>query len=81
MSNFIFLLLVQAPTVQHASQTKHLLDIWSQNLCRQYRNHESLLAFGLVRLRTLLSGGLRRNFVLSSHVADVLSMNMDREDL
>lgn len=81
MSNFIFLLLVQAPTEQHAARTKHLLDIWSRNLGRQYRSHECLVALGLVRLRTLLTGdeggGLERNFRVPTHVANVLNMDVD----
>ncbi|RAO65189.1 uncharacterized protein BHQ10_001201 [Talaromyces amestolkiae] len=73
VSNFILLLLIQAPTLQHASRTKHLLDIWLQNLSRQYKNHENLMSLGLVRLRTLMADGLARNFIVSPHLAEVLN--------
>ncbi|KUL83677.1 hypothetical protein ZTR_07504 [Talaromyces verruculosus] len=73
VSNFILLLLIQAPTSQHASLTKHLLDIWLQNLSRQYKNHENLMSLGLVRLRTLMADGLVRNFIVSPHLAEVLN--------
>jgi hypothetical protein len=73
VSNFILLLLIQAPTSQHASRTKHLLDIWLQNLSRQYKNHENLMSLGLVRLRTLMADGLARNFIVSPHLAEVLN--------
>jgi hypothetical protein len=78
MTNFICLLLVQAPTEQHASRTKHLLEIWSQNLGRQYRNHENLMALGLVRLRSLVIGGLSHNFIVPPQVANVLNADVDR---
>ncbi|EED19110.1 conserved hypothetical protein [Talaromyces stipitatus ATCC 10500] len=75
VSNFILLLLIQAPTAQHASRTKHLLDIWLQNLSCQYKNHENLMSLGLVRLSTLMADGLERNFNISSHVAEILTMD------
>lgn len=77
VSNFILLLLIQAPTSQHASLTKHLLDIWLQNLSRQYKNHENLMSLGLVRLRTLMSDGLARNFIVSPHLAEVLNGGLE----
>ncbi|OKL61816.1 hypothetical protein UA08_03028 [Talaromyces atroroseus] len=80
MTNFICLLLVQALTEQHASRTKHLLEIWTQNLSRQYRNHENLMALGLVRLHSLVTGGLGSNFIVPPQVAKVLDADIDCED-
>ncbi|GAM40017.1 hypothetical protein TCE0_034f12035 [Talaromyces pinophilus] len=80
VSNFILLLLIQAPTSQHGSLTKHLLDIWLQNLSRQYKNHENLMSLGLVRLRTLMADGLARNFIVSPHLAEVLNGSTENSE-
>ncbi|KAH8701582.1 fungal-specific transcription factor domain-containing protein [Talaromyces proteolyticus] len=75
VSNYITLLLIQAPTGHHASRAKYLLDSWSLNLGRQYNHNQPLLSLGLVRLRTFLNEGLGRTFIMPPHVTSVLNTN------
>ncbi|KAJ5578634.1 transcriptional regulator family: Fungal Specific TF [Penicillium hispanicum] len=72
VSNFVTLLLVQAPTKQHAFQSKNLLHLWSNTLRCQHRSHEGLMNLGLIRLDTLQINGLESNFILPKHVAELL---------
>ncbi|KAL2706116.1 hypothetical protein AAEP93_001366 [Penicillium crustosum] len=72
VSNFITLLLVQAPTRQHALRSKDLLDLWSHTLRYQHRSHESLMKLGLVRLNQMQIEGLENIFNLPAHVSDIL---------
>lgn len=72
VSNFVTLLLIQAPTGPHAWRSKHLLDMWSHTLRSQHRSHEGLMNLGLVRVRMLQMGGLEKTFILPPHVTEIV---------
>ncbi|PGH10712.1 hypothetical protein AJ79_05303 [Helicocarpus griseus UAMH5409] len=71
ISNFMMLLLVQAPTKDHAVRAKRLVYLWRQTLRTQSQGCE-LMNLALVRLDGLLSTGLGRNFHLPKHVKEAL---------
>ncbi|KGO48660.1 Transcription factor, fungi [Penicillium expansum] len=72
VSNFVTLLLVQAPTRQHALRSRDLLDLWSHTLRCQHRSHEGLMQLGLVRLNQMQIEGLDNIFNLPAHVSEIL---------
>lgn len=69
MSNFVTLLLVQAPNASRAARARYLWMLWLASLQRQYKNNESLLTLGLVRMSTWDLQNLGDNFKLPVHVA------------
>jgi hypothetical protein len=71
-SNFIVLLVVQAPNVQHAAKAKQLLDMWSQTLKERYHACP-MVRLGVLRLNSFNLAGLSETFYLPSHVADQTS--------
>lgn len=72
VTNFIVLLLVQAPTEWHATRSKELLDRWSSRLQCQHKSHRSLMGLGLVRLHSLRMEELDQVFMLSPSAMEVL---------
>ncbi|KAL2812761.1 hypothetical protein BJX63DRAFT_443365 [Aspergillus granulosus] len=78
VSNFIILLLVQAPTKEHAVRAKKLMYMWQQALQSQ-SNGWDMMDLGLVRLNGPLSMGLANAFYLPSHVTPSgLKINQSR---
>ncbi|KAF2142315.1 uncharacterized protein K452DRAFT_317987 [Aplosporella prunicola CBS 121167] len=69
-SNFVLLLLVQAPSAQHVAKTKQLLDLWERSLCSHGRLWP-LVRLGLARLHAFTSRGLARSFFLVAHGGEV----------
>ena len=67
VSNFLMLLLVQAPTISHATRGKYLVESWLQVLRCQSQSF-SLVKLGLARLDALHWAGLEDTFVLPPHV-------------
>ncbi|CDM31751.1 Zn(2)-C6 fungal-type DNA-binding domain [Penicillium roqueforti FM164] len=72
VSNFVTLLLVQAPTRQHALRSRDLLELWSHTLRCQHWSHEGLMKLGLVRLNQMQIEGLENIFNLPAHVSEIL---------
>ena len=71
ISNFLMLLLVQAPNVAHAIRGKHLVDSWLQVLRCQSQSFP-LVKLGLARLDALHWAGLGNTFVLPLHVQQAI---------
>jgi hypothetical protein len=71
MSNFAMLLLVQAPTAQHAQDSKAILDTWRRTLRIQSKSFEQM-NLGLLRLDAVHWSGAEQLFVVDRHVLDVL---------
>lgn len=71
-SNFVVLLVVQAPNVQHAVKAKQLLDMWSQTLKERYHVCP-MVRLGVLRLNSFNLAGLSETFYLPSHVEQVLA--------
>ncbi|PYI35442.1 fungal-specific transcription factor domain protein [Aspergillus indologenus CBS 114.80] len=71
VSNFLILLLVQAPTQDHALRAKRLVDLWRDAL-RNQKQSSSMVCLGLVRLEATLWAGLSRNYYLPRHVKEIL---------
>ncbi|GAB1737061.1 hypothetical protein NU219Hw_g421t1 [Hortaea werneckii] len=67
VSNFIVLLIVQAPSAHSAQDAKHSLDIWTQTLRAQCRTC-SVARLGMLRLNTFDLAGLAQTFYLAPHV-------------
>ncbi|KAJ5574416.1 hypothetical protein VI817_005035 [Penicillium citrinum] len=67
VSNFLMLLLVQAPNISHATRGKYLVESWLQVLRCQSQSF-SLVKLGLARLDALHWAGLEDTFVLPPHV-------------
>jgi hypothetical protein len=65
------LLLVQAPTKEHAIRAKKLVYMWQQALQSQ-SNGWDMMDLGLVRLNGPLSMGLSNAFYLPQHVREVV---------
>jgi hypothetical protein len=72
VTNFIVLLLVQAPTPRHASRSKELLDRWAFYMQCQHKCHESLMRVGLTRLHCWQAEELDQVFMLLPSAVDVL---------
>ncbi|KAF9887206.1 hypothetical protein FE257_010460 [Aspergillus nanangensis] len=73
VSNFILLLLVQAPTRDHALRAKHLLDMWRQCLRTKAQGCE-FLRLALIRVDGPHWTGLARNYYLPKHVKEALGL-------
>lgn len=73
-SNFIVLLLVQAPNAQYAAKAKQFLDVWS-NMLKDQSRMCPMLRLGMVRLNALQSAGLSQTFDLPPHVEQVLAQS------
>ncbi|RDW58574.1 fungal specific transcription factor domain-containing protein [Aspergillus mulundensis] len=71
VSNFMLLLLVQAPSAEHAIRAKRLVYGWQQAL-RSRSQGWNMVDLGLVRLNGPLGMGVGNVFYLPSHVQDVL---------
>ncbi|RJE25737.1 hypothetical protein PHISCL_01925 [Aspergillus sclerotialis] len=71
VSNYIMLLLVQAPTKDHAVRANRLLCLWRQAL-RSQSGGCALMLPALTRLDELYSTGLSRNYYLPKHVKELL---------
>ncbi|KAJ5086198.1 hypothetical protein N7532_010969 [Penicillium argentinense] len=68
-SNFLMLLLVQAPNSAHATRGKYLVESWLQVLRCQSQSFP-LVKLGLARLDALHWAGLEDTFVLPLHVRE-----------
>lgn len=71
VSNFLLLLLVQAPNTDHAIQGKQLVNSWLRVLRCQSQSFP-LVKLGLARLDALHWAGLSDSFVLPPHVHEVV---------
>lgn len=72
ISNYLMLLLVQAPNLAHAIRGKHLVDSWLHVLRCQSQSFP-LVKLGLARLDALHWTGLGNTFVLPLHVQEALA--------
>ncbi|KAJ6119160.1 hypothetical protein N7523_003440 [Penicillium sp. IBT 18751x] len=80
VSNFLMLLLVQAPNIAHAIRGKQLVESWLQVLRCQSQSFP-LVKLGLARLDALHWAGLAETFVLPSHVQQVTANADDRRSM
>lgn len=71
ISNYLMLLLVQAPNISHAIRGRHLVDSWLQVLRCQSQSFP-LVKLGLARLDALHWAGLGNTFVLPLHVQEAI---------
>ncbi|KAJ5989743.1 hypothetical protein N7522_009950 [Penicillium canescens] len=71
ISNYLMLLLVQAPNGAHATRAKHLVDSWLHVLRCQSQSFP-LIKLGLARLDALHWAGLSNTFVLPLHVQEAI---------
>lgn len=71
VSNFMLLLLVQAPTKEHALRAKRLVYTWQQALRSQGRGWD-MMDLGLIRLNGALGLGLANTYYLPLHIREVL---------
>lgn len=73
----MMILLVQAPTKDHAIRAKRLLYMWRQSLRSQSTGCD-MTNLALVRLEGILSTGLERNYYLPKHVKEALDETGDQ---
>ncbi|KAL4978173.1 hypothetical protein BDW66DRAFT_149303 [Aspergillus desertorum] len=73
VSNFMLLLLIQAPSKDHAVRAKRLVYGWQQALRSQSRGW-NMMDLGLVRLHGPLGLGLGTAFWLPDHVREVVEL-------
>lgn len=71
MSNFVLLLLVQAPSIEHAVRAKKLVHSWQQALQSQSRGWD-LMDLGLIRLNGPLGMGLSNIYSLPLHIRQAI---------
>jgi hypothetical protein len=67
----MLLLLVQAPTKEHALRAKRLVYMWQQALRSQGRGWD-MMDLGLIRLNGALGLGLANTYYLPLHIREVL---------
>ncbi|KAH8424406.1 fungal specific transcription factor domain-containing protein [Aspergillus melleus] len=72
-SNFMLLLLVQAPSADHATRAHKLLHMWRQTIRRQCQGNE-WMKLALVRLDGPHWKGLDRSYYLPKHVKESVNM-------
>lgn len=77
VSSFMMLLIVQAPSKEHALRARRLIFMWRQALRGQSQGCE-LLNLALVRLDGPHWAGLARNFFLPRHVKEALECTLDQ---
>ncbi|KAL2834573.1 hypothetical protein BJY01DRAFT_239150 [Aspergillus pseudoustus] len=70
VSNFMMILLVQAPTKEHAVRAKKLVYMW-QHALQSQGNGWDMMDLGLVRLNGPLSMGLANVFYLPAHLTKI----------
>ncbi|KAL4932556.1 uncharacterized protein BDV17DRAFT_300677 [Aspergillus undulatus] len=70
VSNFMLLLLVQAPSKEHAARAKKLLYMWQQALQSQSRGWD-MMDLGLIRLNGPLGMGLGNTYYLPPHIQEI----------
>lgn len=80
VSNFLMLLLVQAPNATHAIRGKQLVESWLQVLRCQSQSFP-LVKLGLARLDALQWAGLAETFVLPPHVQEVTANANDHRPI
>jgi hypothetical protein len=71
MSNFVLLLLIQAPTQQHATESKTIADAWRQTLRFQSKSCDQM-KMGMLRLDVIYWYGMEKVFIVEPHVRRVL---------
>jgi len=71
ISNFVILLLVQAPTEEHVKTSKAIADNWRQTLRFQSRSSD-LVNLGMLRLDAIYLSGMDKLFICEPHVHKVL---------
>ncbi|XHF99555.1 hypothetical protein AWENTII_003054 [Aspergillus wentii] len=76
VSSFMMLLIVQAPSKDHAIRARRMLHMWKQALRSQSQGTE-LMNLALVRLDGIDWTGLSRNFYLPKHVEEALNDTLD----
>lgn len=72
MSNFVTLLLVQAPDAARAAKAKSLWKLWLGSLQRQYKHNSPLFMLGLVRLNSWPLADLDKFFEVPAHVSQAI---------
>ncbi|KAJ5089635.1 hypothetical protein N7532_008319 [Penicillium argentinense] len=77
VSSFMMLLIVQAPSKEHAVRARRLVYMWRQALRGQSQGCE-VLNLALVRLDGPRWTGLARNFFLPKHVKEGLECTIDQ---
>ncbi|KAJ5279507.1 hypothetical protein N7478_004879 [Penicillium angulare] len=78
VSSFIMLLVVQAPSKEHALRALRLLYVWRRALRGQSQGCD-LMNLALVRLDGPHWTGLTSTFFLPKHVKEALEVNIDQE--
>lgn len=74
MSNFVVLLLIQAPTEARAAKARKLVERWRKVLRLQSRYHEQM-NLGMLRLDAMHWIGVDETFRLSSRVDNAIHAN------
>ncbi|KAJ4144221.1 hypothetical protein LMH87_003111 [Akanthomyces muscarius] len=72
ISNFLTVLLVQAPTAENAPRAKWMLESWRQTLRYQSKAFP-ILRLAMARLNAFYWGGLAETFCLPPHVQEVVT--------
>lgn len=75
VSSFMMLLVVQAPSKEHAIRARGLVDMWRQALVR---GQCQMMDLALVRLNGPHWMGLTRNFFLPNHVREAIECTEDQ---
>ena len=70
-SSFLALLLVQSPSVEHATMAKSLMDKWRQILRHQSKSFQDM-SLGMTRLDAMYWSDMRKLFRVNRHVNKVL---------
>ncbi|RDW66463.1 hypothetical protein BP6252_10098 [Coleophoma cylindrospora] len=71
ISNFVLLLLIQAPTAEHAAECKTIADAWRQTLRFQSKSCEQM-NMGMLRLDAIYWSKMENVFIAEGHVRKVL---------
>ncbi|OQD89110.1 hypothetical protein PENSOL_c068G04123 [Penicillium solitum] len=75
VSSFMMLLVIQAPSKEHAIRARKLVDMWRQALVR---GQCQMMDLALVRLNGPHWMGLTRNFFLPNHVREAIECTEDQ---
>lgn len=78
LSNFLMVLLVQAPSTENAVRAKQTLDRWRRNI-RTKSQAFPVLSLARVRLDSYYWAGLSETFYLPSHVQEVILQPQETE--
>jgi hypothetical protein len=65
------LLIIQAPTIEHATKAKSLADTWRQTLRSQSKICD-LMKLGILRLDAIYWSGMEKLFIVEPHIRHAL---------